>query len=55
MIRTVIVEDDLMVASINSQFARKNPDIQITATFHKGREALDKYILKHNIMKISIY
>lgn len=41
MIRTVIVEDDLMVASINSQFARKNPDIQITATFHKGKEALE--------------
>lgn len=41
MIRTVIVEDDLMVASINSQFARKNPDIQITATFHNGKEALE--------------
>ena len=31
MIKTVIVEDDLMVASINSQFAKRNPNIQITA------------------------
>lgn len=40
MIKTVIIEDDLMVASINSQFAKKNPNIQITATFHSGKEAL---------------
>lgn len=41
MIKTVIVEDDLMVASINSQFARRNPNIQIVATFHNGKDALD--------------
>ena len=41
MIKTVIVEDDLMVASINSQFAKRNPNIQIIATFHNGKDALD--------------
>ena len=40
MIKTVIVEDDLMVASINSQFAKRNPNIQIIATFHNGKDAL---------------
>ena len=39
MIKTVIVEDDLMVASINSQFAKRNPNIQIVATFHNGKDA----------------
>lgn len=41
MIRTVIVEDDLMVAEINSQFVSKTPGIQVTATFHNGRDALN--------------
>ena len=41
MIKTVIVEDDLMVASINSQFAKRNPNIQIVATFHNRKDALD--------------
>ena len=41
MIKTVIVEDDLLVASINSQFAKRNPNIQIVATFHNGKDALD--------------
>ena len=41
MIKTVIVEDDLMVASINKQFALKTPGMQIAAVFHNGREALD--------------
>jgi response regulator of citrate/malate metabolism len=41
MIKTVIVEDDLMVASINSQFTKRNPNIQIVATFHNGKDALD--------------
>lgn len=40
MIKTVIVEDDLMVASINSQFARKTPGVKIIATFHDGKDAL---------------
>lgn len=43
MIKTVIVEDDLMVASINSQFAKRNPNIQIVATFHNGKDALDYF------------
>ena len=30
-----------MVASINSQFAKRNPNIQIVATFHNGKDALD--------------
>lgn len=40
MIKTVIVEDDLMVASINNQFAIKTPGIQVIASFHNGRDAL---------------
>ncbi len=40
MIRTVIVEDDLMVAEINSQFVSKTPGIQVTAIFHNGTDAL---------------
>lgn len=40
MIKTVIVEDDLMVASINSQFARQTPEVKIIATFHDGKDAL---------------
>ncbi len=40
MIKTVIVEDDLMVAEINSQFAQKTQGIQIAATFHNGNDAL---------------
>lgn len=40
MINTVIVEDDLMVASINTQFAKKTPEVKIVATFHDGKDAL---------------
>lgn len=40
MIKTVIVEDDLMVASINNQFAKKIPEVKIVATFHDGKDAL---------------
>ena len=40
MIKVVIVEDDLMVASINTQFALKTPGIQVVATFHNGKDAL---------------
>lgn len=39
MIKTVIVEDDLMVASINSKFVKRNPNIQIVTTFHNGKDA----------------
>ncbi len=37
----VIVEDDLMVAAINREFALKIPELNIVATFYDGREALD--------------
>lgn len=40
MIKTVIIEDDLMVAAINNQFAMKTPGIQVVATFHNGKDAL---------------
>lgn len=40
MIKAVIIEDDLMVASINNQFLLKTPGIQTTATFHSGKSAL---------------
>ncbi|MDO4267543.1 MAG: response regulator [Eubacteriales bacterium] len=40
MIKTVIVEDDLMVASINRQFALRTPGIEIIAAFHNGKDAL---------------
>ncbi len=45
MIRTVIVEDDLMVAEINNQFVSKSPGIQVTATFHNGSDAL-KFLME---------
>ncbi len=48
MIKTVIVEDDLMVASINSQFARKTPGVKIIATFHDGKDALS-FLEKHDV------
>ena len=40
MIKTIIVEDDLMVASINNQFASKTKSIKVIATFHNGADAL---------------
>lgn len=40
MLKTVIVEDDRMVAAINTQFAEKTPGVQVVATFHNGRDAL---------------
>ena len=40
MIKTVIVEDDLMVAAINNQYLMKTPGFQVTATFHSGKDAL---------------
>lgn len=40
MIKTVIVEDDLMVAAINNQYLMKTTGFQVTATFHSGKDAL---------------
>ena len=41
MIKTVIVEDDMMVASINQTFASKTPELDIAAIFRNGQEALE--------------
>ena len=40
MLKIVIVEDDRMVAALNSQFAEKTPGVKVVATFHNGRDAL---------------
>lgn len=39
--KLVIVEDDLMVAAINREFALKTPGLNVVATFYNGQEALD--------------
>ena len=36
MLKTVIVEDDRMVAAINAQFAEKTPGVQVVAPFTTG-------------------
>lgn len=41
MIRTVIVEDDPMVAQINGQYLRQLGDFRIEGMFSNGREALE--------------
>lgn len=48
MIKLVIVEDDLMVAAINREFALKTPELNIVATFYNGHEALE-FLSKHSI------
>ena len=48
MLKLVIVEDDLMIAAINREFALKTPGVSIVATFYDGREALD-FLLKNSI------
>lgn len=40
MLKTVIVEDDRMVAAINAQFAQKTSGVEVVATFHNGKDAL---------------
>lgn len=40
MLKTVIVEDDRMVAAINAQYAERTSGVQVVATFHNGRDAL---------------
>ena len=41
MIRTVIVEDDPMVAQINGQYLRQLGDFRVEAVFSSGREGLE--------------
>lgn len=50
MIKTVIVEDDMMVASINRTFAMKTPGLDVVAIFRNGQEALD--FLKKNSIEL---
>ena len=45
--RLVIVDDDLMVAAINREFALQTPELNDIKTFHNGREALD-FLLKND-------
>lgn len=40
MLKTVIIEDDRMVAAINAQFAEKAGGVEIIASFHNGKDAL---------------
>lgn len=39
MIRTIIVEDDLMVAAIDKKYAERTRNIHVAATFHNGSDA----------------
>ena len=39
MIRTIIVEDDLMVAAIDTKYAERTKNIRVAATFHNGNDA----------------
>ena len=41
MYRTVIVEDDPMIASINQTFLSRDPRFSLAAVFHSGQEALE--------------
>lgn len=46
--KLVIIEDDLMVAAINREFALKTPGLNIVATFYNGHEALE-FLSKNSI------
>lgn len=46
--KLVIVEDDLMVAAINREFALRTTNLSIVATFYNGAEALD-FLSKNRI------
>ncbi|BCN31497.1 response regulator [Anaeromicropila herbilytica] len=40
MIKVIIVEDDLMVASINQQYVLNTPGTKVIGSFHNGKDAL---------------
>lgn len=46
IVKTIIVEDDLMVASINRQYISRIPEINVRATLHNGKDAWD-YLSAH--------
>jgi len=48
MIKTMIVEDDLMVASLNAQFAQRTQQIEVVGIFYNGRQALD-YLAQNEV------
>lgn len=54
--KLVIVEDDLMVAAINREFALKTPEFSIVATFYNGKEALE-FLTKNpiDLLLLDIY
>ncbi len=56
MVKTVIVEDDLMVSSLNTQFAQQTPAIEIVAVFHNGQDALI-YLQNHkaDLLLLDLY
>ena len=46
MYRTVIVEDDPLIAAINQTFLARDPRFTLAAAFHSGEEALP-WLLRH--------
>lgn len=48
MYKAIIVEDDPMVASINTQYLQKNSLFRIVRTFGNGQAALD-YLKNHSV------
>lgn len=56
MIRTVIVEDDAMVVSINEKYLKTVPDLSVVATFGRGADAL-AYVADNpvDLMLLDVY
>ena len=56
MIRTVIVEDDAMVASINEKYLKTLPELSAVALFGKGADALE-YVADNpvDLMLLDVY
>ena len=48
MIQVMIVEDDPMLAQLNTQYLSQFPQLQVAATFSNGRDALS-YLQNHEI------
>ena len=54
MIRTIIAEDDAMVASINKTYAEKNADIKVDQIFTSGTNAWE-YLQKNSAFTLNVY